>query len=80
MLKLVGELENPMMLCDLKSPYESGDMMAFYATAERVLKMKCDNPMVWSLIMGKVLFTEKKIGGTGHCHVFRRYLPGKGDG
>ena len=59
MLQLAGELDNHRLLDDLKRHYDAGDMKAFYATAERVLRVKCGNPVVRSLIVGEELVTDR---------------------
>ena len=47
------------MLDTLTRHFRAGDMKAFYATAEIVLKIQCGNPVVRSVVKDEQLITER---------------------
>ena len=47
------------MLDTLTRHFRAGDMKAFYATAEKVLKIQCGNPVVRSVVKEEQLVTER---------------------
>ena len=47
------------MLDTLTRHFRAGDMKAFYATAESVLKIQCGNPVVRSVVKDEQLITER---------------------
>ena len=47
------------MLDTLTRHFRAGDMKAFYATAEKVLKIQCGNPVVMSVVKEEQLITER---------------------
>jgi hypothetical protein len=59
LLQLAGELHNHKVLDALTKHFRAGDMKAFYATAEKVLKIQCGNPVVRSVVKGDQLVTER---------------------
>ena len=59
LLKLAGELHNHKVLDALQRHFRAGDMKAFYATAEKVLQIKCGNPVVRSVINYEQLISER---------------------
>ena len=59
LLQLAGELHNHKPLDELHHCFRSGNMKAFYATAEKVLRVQSGNPVVRSVIVGDQLISEK---------------------
>ena len=59
LLQLAGELHNHKVLDALTRHFRAGDMKAFYATAEKVLKIQCGNPVVRSVVKEDQLITER---------------------
>ena len=47
------------MLDTLTRHLRAGDMKAFYAAAEKVLKIQCGNPVVRSVVKDEQLITER---------------------
>lgn len=50
MLQLANELHKHKILDDLRKYYTTGNMKAFYGTAEKVLRVQSGNPVVRSVI------------------------------
>ena len=59
LLQLAGELHNHKVLDTLTRHFRAGDMKAFYAAAEKVLKIQCGNPVVRSVVKDEQLITER---------------------
>ena len=59
LLQLAGELHNHKVLDALTRHFRAGDMKSFYATAEKVLKIQCGNPVVRSVVKEDQLITER---------------------
>ena len=59
MLQLAGELHNHKTLAELHKHYRAGDMKAFYATAEKVMRVQCGNPVVRSVIVKDQLISDR---------------------
>jgi hypothetical protein len=53
LLQLAGELHNHKILDELRNFFRANNLKAFYATAEKVLRMECGNPVVRSVIVGE---------------------------
>ena len=47
---MAGELHNHTVLNELHQYFRAGNMKAFYATAEKVMRVQCGNPVVRSVI------------------------------
>ena len=56
---MAGELHNHKVLNELHSYFRAGNMKAFYATAEKVMRVQCGNPVVRSVIAGDQLISER---------------------
>ena len=48
-----------MVLNDLHKYFREGRMKAFYATAEKVMRVQCGNPVIRSVIADDQLISEK---------------------
>ena len=59
LLQLAGELHNHKVLGELHKYFREGNMKAFYATAEKVMKVQCGNPVVRSVIKEDQLISER---------------------
>ena len=59
MLQIAGELQNHKVLDALQRHFRAGDMKAFYATAEKVLRVESGNPVVKSVIKDDQLISER---------------------
>ena len=53
MLQHAGELHNHKVLDELRNFFRANNLKAFYATAEKVLRVECGNPVVRSVIVGE---------------------------
>ena len=53
LLQLAGELHNHKVLDELSNFFRANSLKAFYATAEKVLRVECGNPVVRSVIVGE---------------------------
>ena len=53
LLQLAGELHNHKVLDELRKIFRANNLKAFYATAEKVLRVECGNPVVRSVILGE---------------------------
>ena len=58
-MQLAGELHNQKVLRELHQYFRTGDMKAFYATAEKVMRVQCGNPVVRSVIVKDQLISER---------------------
>ncbi len=47
------------MLDDLHQYFRAGNLKAFYATAEKILRVQSGNPVVRSVIVGDQLISER---------------------
>ena len=56
---MAGELHNHKVLNELHQYFRAGNMKAFYATAERVMRVQCGNPVVRSVIADDQLISER---------------------
>ena len=59
LLQLAGELHNHKVLGELHKYFREGNMKAFYATAEKVMRVQCGNPVVRSVIKEDQLISER---------------------
>jgi hypothetical protein len=59
LLQLAGELHNHKTIDELHRFFRAGNMKAFYATAEKVLRVESGNPVVKSVIVEDQLISEK---------------------
>ena len=59
LLQLAGELHNHKVLGELHRHFRAGNMKAFYATAEKVIRVQCGNPMVRTVIVGDKLISDR---------------------
>jgi len=59
LLQLAGELHNHKILNQLHKYFREGNMKAFYATAEKVMRVQCGNPVVRSVIKEDQLISER---------------------
>ena len=59
LLQLAGQLHNLKMLDELRTFFRAGNLKAFYATAEKVLRMQSGNPVVRSVIMDEQLISDR---------------------
>jgi hypothetical protein len=59
LLQLAGELHNHKILDELHHFFRAGNMKAFYATAEKVLRVQCGNPVVRSVIVDDQLIRDR---------------------
>jgi len=59
LLQLAGELHNHKILNQLHKYFRESNMKAFYATAEKVMRVQCGNPVVRSVIKGDQLISER---------------------
>ena len=59
LLQLAGELHNHKVLDELHHFFRAGNMKAFYATAEKVLRVQCGNPVVRSVIVDDQLISDR---------------------
>ena len=53
LLQLAWELHNHKILDELRTFFRANNLKAFYATAEKVLRVECGNPVVRSVIVGE---------------------------
>ena len=56
---MAGELHNHKVLNELHQYFRAGNMKTFYATAEKVLRVQCGNPVVRSVIADDQLISER---------------------
>ena len=59
LMQLAGELHNHKILNELHKYFRAGNMKAFYATAEKVMRVQCGNPVVRSVIKEDQLLSER---------------------
>ena len=59
LLQLAGELHNHKIPNQLHKYFREGNMKAFYATAEKVMRVQCCNPVVRSVIKEDQLISER---------------------
>ena len=59
LLQLAGELHNHKVLDELHRHFRANNMKAFYATAEKVLRVQCGNPVVKSVIVEEQLLSDR---------------------
>ena len=59
LLQLAGELHNHKALDELHHFFRTGNMKAFYATAEKVLRVQSGKPVVRSVIVDDQLISER---------------------
>ena len=59
LLQLAGELHNHKVMKELHRHFRAGNMRAFYATAEKVMREQCGNPVVRSVIVGDHLISDR---------------------
>ena len=59
LLQLAGELHNHKVLDELHRYFRAGNLKAFYATAEKVLRVQCGNPVVRSVIVEDQLLSNR---------------------
>ena len=59
LLQLAGELHNHKVLNQLHKYFREGNMKAFYATTEKVMRVQCGNPVVRSVIKEDQLISER---------------------
>ena len=59
LLQLAGELHNHKILDELRNFFRANNLKAFYATAEKVLRVECGNPVVRSVIVGEQLISDR---------------------
>ena len=59
LLQLAGELHNHKVLNELHKYFRAGNMKAFYATAEKVMRVQCGNPVVRSVIREEQLISDR---------------------
>ena len=59
LLQLAGELHNHKILDELRNFFRANNLKAFYATAEKVLRVECGNPVVRSVIVGEQLISNR---------------------
>ena len=59
LLQLAGELHNHKTIDELHRFFRAGNMKAFYATAEKVLRVQCGNPVVRSVIVDDQLISDR---------------------
>ena len=79
LLQLAGELHNHKVLDALTRLFRAGDMKAFYATAEKVLKIQCGNPVVRSVVKGDLLVTERDHVDQAIAEYFQEVYGGGGN-
>ena len=61
MLQLAGELHNHKILDELCTFFRAGNLKAFYATAEKVLRVQSGNPVVRSVIVDEQLISDRDL-------------------
>jgi hypothetical protein len=59
LLQLAGELHNHKILEELRNFFRANNLKAFYATAEKVLRVECGNPVVRSVIVDDQLISDR---------------------
>ena len=59
LLQLAAELHNHKVLNQLHKYFREGNMKAFYATAEKVMRVQCGNPVVRSVTKEDQLISER---------------------
>ena len=59
LLQLAGELHNHKVLDELRTFFRANNLKVFYATAEKVLRVECGNPVVRSVIVGEKLISDR---------------------
>ena len=59
LLQLAGELHNHKILEELRNFFRANNLKAFYATAEKVLRVECGNPVVRSVIVEDQLISDR---------------------
>ena len=59
LLQLPGELHNHKIISELQKQFRAGNMKAFYAMAEKVMRVQCGNPVVRSVIKEDQLISER---------------------
>ena len=59
LLQLAGELHNHKILDELRTFFRANNLKAFYATAEKVLRVECGNPVVRSVIVEDQLISDR---------------------
>ena len=59
LLQLAGELHNHKALDELHQFFRAGNLKAFYATAEKILRVECGNPVVRSVIVDDQLVSDR---------------------
>ena len=76
-MKLSGELHNHKVLDTLQRHFRTGNMKAFYATAEKVLQIKCGNPVVRSVIKEEQLISERDQVDAAIAEYFQEVYQGE---
>ena len=59
LIQLAGELHNHKVLEDLRTFFRANNLKAFYANAEKVLRVECGNPVVRSVIVEDQLISDR---------------------
>ena len=59
LLQLAGELHNHKVLDELRTFFRARNLKAFYATAEKVLRVQSGNPVVRSVIEYEQLISDR---------------------
>ena len=59
LLQLAGELHDHKTIDELNRFFRARNMKAFYATAEKVLRVQCGNPVVRSVIVNDQLISDR---------------------
>ena len=59
LLQLEGELHNHNILDELRNLFRANNQETFYATAEKVLRVECGNPVVRSVIVEDQLISDR---------------------
>jgi hypothetical protein len=59
LIQLAGELHNHKILDELRNFFRANNLKAFYATAEKILRVECGNPIVRSVIVGEQLISDR---------------------
>ena len=59
LLQLAVELHNHKVISEMHRKFRDGNMKAFYATAEMVMRVQCGNPVVRSVIKEDQLISDR---------------------
>ena len=72
LLQLAGELHNHKVNDELRTFFRAGNLKAFYATAEKILRVECGNPVVRSVVIEDQLISDRDLVDQAIAEYFQK--------